>query len=362
MRTLTREEARRIAVRGQMLDAHRPNDVLEMTERLLLLQLDPTAAIAPNADLVSWSRIGGGYQPAQLKRALEVDRTLFEHRAQDSETEPALALVRPMANIGLYLADMATWPHRHNGPLDWLDANEAFRQRVLDQLREAGPLTSGQIPDTAVVPWKSTGWTNNRNATQLLEFLSSRGEIAVAGRRGKHRLWDLAERVYPADVEVVPAAQARRIRDAKRLRNLGVARSKYVGEAGIPVEIEGTLGPWRLDPDASAEGFEGRTVLLSPFDRLIHDRVRALDLFDFDYTLEMYKPKDKRRWGYFALPILHDDRLVGKADALADHKSSALHVHAVHEDVTFTRAMKKAVDAEFAALAAWLGLQEIRRA
>jgi uncharacterized protein len=99
---------------------------------------------------------------------------------------------------------------------------------------------------------------------------------------------------------------------------------------------------------------------LSPFDRLTHDRARALDLFDFDYVLEMYKPKDKRRWGYFALPVLHDDQLVGKVDARTDRNASALDVHAVHQDLPFTRVMTAAVHAELEALAQWLGLDRVR--
>ena len=127
----------------------------------------------------------------------------------------------------------------------------------------------------------------------------------------------------------------------------------------LPAEVEGTAGPWRVDPEATAEDFAGRTAVLSPFDRLIHDRVRAVELFDFEYTLEMYKPKDKRRWGYFALPVLHNDRLVGKVDAAADRKCSRLQVHAVHQDVPFTRAIKAAVNAELDALADWLGLDDV---
>jgi uncharacterized protein YcaQ len=96
-------------------------------------------------------------------------------------------------------------------------------------------------------------------------------------------------------------------------------------------------------------------VLLSPFDRLVHDRVRLLELFEFEYVLEMYKPKAGRRWGYFALPILHDDRLIGKLDATVDRRAGALVVHAVHEDVPFTPTMAGAVRHEIDDLAGWLG-------
>ena len=356
VRRLTRDEARRIAVRAQMLDADRPKDLGTIVERLTLLQLDPTAAIAPSADLVAWSRLGDSYRPEHLRVALEVDRTLFEHRAQPLETEPAIAMVRPMVDLPLYLADMATWSSRWGRARRWLSDNKAFRARVLKQLRASGPLQSRDIADTCAVPWESSGWTHDRNVTQMLEFLASMGEVAVAGRQGRQRLWDVAERVYPSDVVAVPAPEAKRIRDERRLRSLGIARPEVVGEAGEPVEIEDVPGAWRVHPGATGEGFVGRTVLLSPFDRLIHDRSRAVDLFDFEYTLEMYKPAAKRRWGYFALPVLHQDRLVGKVDAIADRKAARLDVHAIHEDVRFTKTMTKAVEAEIDALAAWLEL------
>jgi uncharacterized protein len=133
-----------------------------------------------------------------------------------------------------------------------------------------------------------------------------------------------------------------------------------VGEAGVAATVEGTPGEWRVDPAALDDGdLEGRTALLSPFDRLVYDRVRARELFDFEYALEMYKPAATRRWGYFALPVLHGDRLVGKVDAAADRAAATLRVHAIHEDVAFTRAMARAVRAELEALAAWLGLGEV---
>src|SRR5205807_2244959 len=211
----------------------------------------------------------------------------------------------------------------------------------------------------------SSGWTNNRNVTQMMEFLMMRGEVAIAGRVGRERLWDLAERVYPPDVVVPSVEEAERRKSERRLASLGIARQKTtampvepidVGEAGEPAVVEGTKGEWRVDPAALGDDFEGRTALLSPFDRLVHDRVRAQELFDFEYTLEMYKPAAKRRWGYFALPILHEDRLVGKLDAAADRKASVLRVNAIHRDVKFTRTMTKAVEAELDELASWLGL------
>jgi uncharacterized protein YcaQ len=354
---LTKAQARRIAIRAQLLTAPRPTDLLEVVQRLTLLQIDPTAAVAPNADLVAWSRLGSAYDPAELRRALEQDRTLFEHNA----------LVRPTSDLGLYLAGAADWPSSERTRA-WLRDNDGFRRDILKVLRRSGPLSSRDIPDTSVVPWASTGWTNDRNVTQMLEFLMLRGEIAIAGRAGRERLWDLAERVYPADVVVPTVDDAARAKNERRLAALGIARKKPtampiepidVGDAGEPAVVEGVKGEWRVDPAALEDDFEGRTALLSPFDRLVYDRARTEQLFDFEYTLEMYKPAAKRRWGYFALPVLYDDRLVGKVDALADHKASVLRVHAIHEDVKFTRVMTKAVRAELADLAAWLKLEAV---
>ena len=355
MHRLTKTQARRIVVRAQLLDAPRPTALLPVVERLTLLQIDPTAPIAPSADLVVWSRLGSAYRPEHLRQALEQDRTLFEHSA----------LVRPMGDLGLYLAGAADLPSYDKSRV-WLRHNDRFRRDILKLLAASGPLSSRDIPDTCVVPWASTGWTNNRNVTQMLEFLMMRGEVAIAGRVGKQRLWDLPERVYPAGVAVPSVEDAGRRMNERRLSSLGIARQKTtavpvepwdVGDAGEPAVIEGVKGEWRVDPAAlGGGGFKGRTALLSPFDRLIHDRTRALELFDFEYTLEMYKPAAKRRWGYYALPVLHGDRLVGKVDAAADRKASVLRVNAIHEDVTFTPAMTKGVQAELQDLASWLGL------
>jgi len=276
-------------------------------------------------------------------------------------------MVRPMGDLKLFLPEMAAAPS-YERSREWLRLNDRFRRDILDRLGTSGPLQSRDIPDTSVSPWPSSGWTNNRNVTQMLEFLMMRGEIAIAGRRGLQRVWDLAERVYPADTPVISADEAHRTRNERRLQALGIAREKRtavplepwgVGDAGEPATVAGVPGEWRVDPAALGKPFEGRTALLSPFDRLIHDRDRALELFDFEYVLEMYKPAAKRRWGFFALPVLHHDRLVGKVDATADHKTSTLRVHAIHQDVRFTRAITTAVDAELEALASWLALESV---
>jgi uncharacterized protein YcaQ len=341
---LDRDEARRIAVRAQLLDADRPTDLLAVVTGLTLLQLDPTAAVAPNADLVAYTRLGAAYRPEQLTEAVERDRSLFEHRA----------MVRPMADLVLFRPEMAAWPTDRR-PREWLEANESFRRFVLDLLRDSGPLLSRDVPDRCAVPWPSTGWTNNRNVTQMLQILAARGEIAISGRSGRQRRWDLAERVYP-DTPVLPADEALRGRNERRLAALGLARRLMVGDAGEPAAIEGTTGEWRVDPGAVGRPFTGRTALLSPFDRLVHDRKRTQELFDFEYKLEMYAPTAQRRWGYFALPVLHGDRLIGKVDATADRKKGVLRVDAIHQDVPFPPATTAAVQAELDALADWLGL------
>ncbi|HET6683836.1 MAG TPA: crosslink repair DNA glycosylase YcaQ family protein [Gaiella sp.] len=356
---LTKDQARSIAIRAQLLDAQRPAGLLAVVERLTFLQIDPTAAIAPSADLVAWSRLGSSYRPEQLTEALERDRTLFEHDA----------LIRPMSDVGLYLAGADDWPPWER-TREWIRKNDSFRRDIVERLANEGPVASRDIPDTSVVPWASTGWTGNRNVTQMLECLTMRGEVAISGRVGRERLWDVPERVYPADAVIPMTKEAERTKNERRLAALGIARAKarvmpgepaHVGDAGEPAVVEGVKGEWRVDPTLLGGELEGRTALLSPFDRLIHDRVRAEELLDFEYTLEMYKPAAKRRWGYFALPILHQDRLVGKLDATADRKASVLRVAAIHEDVKFTRSTTKAVRAEIEDLAAWLGLASIEQ-
>ncbi|WP_193607743.1 DNA glycosylase AlkZ-like family protein [Nocardioides lijunqiniae] len=357
---LSRTDARRLALRGQLLTAERPTDLLTVLRRLTVVQDDPTHHVAPSADLVLWSRLGSTYSPDALRAAVDEQRVLELH-----------GYLRPCEDLALFRADMADWPGRgelrpwQKEQRAWVEANTACRLDILDRLRTSGPLPASELPDTCERPWRSSGWNHHRNVVMLLKLLVARGEVAAAGREERQTLWDLAERVYPDD-PVVPADEAERVRDKRRLRALGIARARsaqvpgepgHVGEAGEPAVVEGVKGHWRVDPELLDEPFAGRTALLSPLDRLIHDRRRMDEIFEFDYQLEMYKPREQRLWGYWALPVLHGDRLVGKVDATADRREGELRVEALHEDVPFTRAMTRAVHDELTDLAAWLDLQ-----
>lgn len=357
---LSQEDARRIAVRAQLLDDYHPVSLVEVVDQLTLVQIDPTTAIVRSADLVAWSRLGPTYEPSDLVFALETERSLVEH----------VTFIRTMDDIGIHLSVADEWLHPQT--VSWVASNPRFRDRLLGTLRDEGPVVATALPNDPEVPYASTGWNDDKNAGRMLEVLCLRGEVAVAGRQGRSRLWDLAERVYPADLFRPPPDEARRLRDERRLASLGIARAKPlrspgepspIGEVGLPAVVAGVEGHWRIDPDAYAaldEPFRGRTALLSPFDRMVYDRDRAVDLFGFEYVLEMYKPAAQRRWGYFALPILYADRLVGKLDAKADRKAGVLRVNAVHEDFPWQSEIGDAVEAEIESLAGWLGLEVVR--
>jgi uncharacterized protein len=359
---LSRAEARRIAVRAQLLDTARPTDLLDLVRHLTLLQVEPTAAVAPSAEVVAWSRLGPGFRPAELEDAI-ADGSLVELHS----------MLRPAEDLALYRAEMAAWPGV--GELkdwevsirDWVEANDDTRRDILEKLYDEGPLPTSALPDTTLIPWESSGWNNDRNVRMLLDRMVQRGEVATAGYDGRQRLWDLAERVYP-DVEPVPYDEAMRIRAERRLRSLGIARIKAskapnepndVGTVGEAAEIEGVRGRWRVDPSYLDGAFSGRAALLSPLDRLVFDRKRMDELFEFDYQLEMYKPAEKRRWGYWALPILYGDQLVGKLDATAVRDEGVLRVDAIHADGEWSPAMVSALEEELRSLGEWLGLEPV---
>jgi uncharacterized protein YcaQ len=352
---LSIQRARELAIMGQQLDAKRPRSILEVVRHQGFLQLDPTAAVAPTQQLVLWSRLGGSFDPAQLTHFL-AQRKLFEHRAY----------IWPIEDYPLLRARMDVWPDelgKYGRRIrTWLKDNAAFREHVLDALRTRGALRSRDIDDIAAKDWSSTGWTNKRNATQMLDWLSAMGIVAVVGRAGADRVWDLAERWLPVDSPRVPLAEANRELARRTLRRQGIIRVgsfEDSGEHGVEASIEGIRGKWRVEPELLDRPFKGRTALLSPFDRLVYWRNVTKALFDFDYVLEIYVPVKKRRWGYYVLPFVNGERITGRVDARADREAGVLRVPALHLERGALGADVEAAKAELDRLAAWLGLAEV---
>ena len=260
-------------------------------------------------------------------------------------------MIRPAEDLALYRAEMAQWREgraaarlarrqRRRG----CEANDACRRDILDRLDRRRAADLAGAPGHLRGAVASSGWNNNRNVTQLLDFMVRAARSRSPGGGGATGCGTWPSRVYPDD-PVVPAergaAHAATSGGCARWASPGRAGAECpvepvdVGEVGEPAVVEGVRGEWRVDPAQLGQPFAGRAALLSPFDRLIYDRKRMAELFEFDYQLEMYKPAAKRRWGYFALPILYGDRLVGKLDATADRKAGVLRVDAIHEDEPF---------------------------
>ena len=349
---LTRDQARRIAVRAQLLDADRAGDVIGVAEQLGAIKIDPTATIAPAEQTILWSRIGSGFESAQLSKAVEIDRLLFEFDGA----------FRPVSLLPLMLPAMRQWPRRPK-TREWLDANQAFRADVLARLRAEGPLLAAQIPDTAEVTRPPDGWYGANQVPIMLEFLQRQGEVAVVGREGRSRRWDLAERVYPQNLPEYTPEEAERLLDERRLQAAGIAKQKSpwtpVGEAAEPAAVEGSKWKFRVDPEALAaleEDDGGRVAFLSPYDGMLFDRPRLEEVFEFTYVLEQFKPKPQRVYGFFAHPILLGDRFVGMLDAEVNREEETLTVNAVHEFLPFEAEEDEMVRAEIADLAEWLGV------
>lgn len=349
---LTVDQARRIAVGAQLLDANRPGDVVGVAEQLGAIKIDPTATIAPAENSILWSRIGATYEPSQLTKAVEQDHLLFEFDGA----------FRPISLLPLMLPAMRRWPQRPK-TREWLEANDRFRTDVLARLRADGPLLASDIPDTAQVTRPPDGWYGSNQVVHMLDFLQRQGQVAVVRREGRNRVWDLAERVYPTGMPQYELEEAESLLGERRLQAAGIAKQKSpwtpVGEAGEPAVIEGSTRKYRVDPQALAaleQDDGGRVAFLNPYDPMLFDRPRLQELFEFEYVLEQFKPKPQRKYGFFAHPILMGDRFVGMLDAEVDREAEMLVVNAVHEFLPFDPEEDEMVRAEIDALAEWLGV------
>lgn len=396
--TLSPQEARRLAVVAQQLEAPRPNptkaDILDMIRRITCVQIDPINTVARTQLLVLFSRLGL-YNPADLETLLWDDKELFEYWAHAASIvladdfpifQPQMIHRQPSG--GLW------WQRTYS----WVDANESLRQHIIDEIAARGPLFAGEIEDKAMVDWVPGRWSSGGNVKTMLEVMWGRGEVTVTRRLGDgfglKKQWGLMEHQLGGRVHEPPLDQPTMVRRAAKraLLALGPARLRdirqyftrgvYPGLAHTlrELESEGVIrrvairddegdwpGPWFLHNDLLAElerirrgDWQSQTVLLSPFDNLIADRDRTELLFDFFYRIEIYTPAAKRQYGYYVMPILHGDRIIGRIDPKMDRKTGRLIINAIHlEPGVVAPEVRPAIDGAIESLAAFLGASAI---
>jgi uncharacterized protein YcaQ len=386
---ISQRAARRLVIDAQLLGAERESPdrrgILATVDQVIWLQLDPTSAVARSHFLVLWSRLGQ-YDPAEVARLIYKDQRLFEWRA----------FVYPTRHLPFYrlaMRSMSTNPY-WQPRMAWMRANLPLRRQILSRLRREGPLATSAFDGREAVSWRSTGWTNDRNSSQMLEFLSAQGRVLVAGRVGQERLWDLTERCVPTKALASTSTPSKLMRDAtaRALRSLGVATAtqiqnmlpytlrESITRTIVSLEKSGEFVPSRVatsngklkgrwyihaaDVDklpGLERGWSGRTTLLSPFDTLIRDRARTEALFGMRYRIEIYVRPENREYGYFAMPILHDDELIGRIDPRVDREKDTFVVNAVHLEpgVKRDRATGRVVATALEDLAKFTGMSHV---
>ncbi|MGH7903420.1 MAG: winged helix-turn-helix domain-containing protein [Candidatus Dormibacteraceae bacterium] len=390
--------ARRLAIVRQGLAGPAPapdrEGILDLVGRLGYLQLDPTSAVARSHLLVLWSRLGP-FRRSDVEHLLYQERALFEYWCHAASIVPA-------SDYPLHRLLMRTYPGTGTASRRWVGAwmeeNHALRAHILAELAARGPLRAQDLEDRSARPWRSSGWTDGRNVPRMLEMMWMKGEVLVSRRSANARWWDLSERCLAPDTpreelserEVVELAAQRSLRSlgvaTPRDINSGFTGGRYPGLAEtldrllaagtvLPVGIRdggrALAGRWLVhadDADTLQEldaggGWHPRTTLLSPFDNLIAiaDRARAERLFGFRFRLEIYLPKPNRRYGYFVMPVLHGDRLIGRIDPVFDRARGILAVKAVHPEpeAPMTHATGRAIGAAVRRLGRFLGAREI---
>lgn len=394
-RSLSLTLARRLMLTCQRLAGPRSvvtsETMLDVIRAIGCLQLDPINVVARSHLLVLWSRLGA-YDPALLDTLLWQERRLFEYWAHAASMVLTEDYQLFQLRMQVYATGEDAWQQKVR---QWIEQNGALRDHILVALQERGPLRGRDFTDLTAVPWESSGWTSGRNVSKMLDFLLAQGHICVVGRKGIDKLWGLSAQVLPAWTLREPLATYEVVSRASQraLRALGVAtarditdyftRGYYPGldEVLSDLEANGQIERVRLcDEGAELPGtwfihrenfpildaleagqWQPRTTLLSPFDNLICNRRRTAQLFDFAYQSEIYLPKAKRRYGYYVLPILHGDQLIGRIDPAMDRAHAQLTIHAVHIEphVTMTAEIAHAVTGAVEELACFLGATKI---
>jgi uncharacterized protein len=375
--TISVDRLRRYVVAHQGYATRRRNggarEVLETVRRLSCVQLDSISTVERSHRIVLSSR-AGNYPRATVSSLLREGK-LFEYWAHE-------ACLIPVEDWPLFRHRMRELHvHQWFGPI--IDGDPDLAEHVLGQIRERGPLASRDFEGRG-----GGGMWNWKPAKRMLEALWTAGRLVIAGRDGFQRLYDLPERVIPQELLDRPAPdeaewlrgltlRAVRARGALtefgikehfRLRG-GVARLRPHIEALIAegqlrsLGVEDGGAPVLVPAGADLEAEPSGAVLLSPFDNLLWDRDFARRVLGFDHLIEVYKPKPERVYGYYVLPFLRGDRIVGRADLKSDRKSGTLRVQAFHRETRVRRsaALDEALDRALARLARPLGLDTIAR-
>src|SRR3954447_7512441 len=341
-----------------------------MVRRLSIVQIDSVNVLARAHYLPGWSRLGA-YDPADLERLAYRRRELFEYWAHEAsllpvELEPLLRWRKAAA-----LRHEGVW----GGVKAVAKARPDLVQAVLDRVRDEGALAASDFGDRALGSW--WGWSDTKRA---LEFLFWSGQLDVAERRRSfERVYDLPERVLPAEVLNAPtppedearrqllllAARAHGVATASDLADyfpqpVPVARpllAELVADGLlVPVEVEGWTASGYTVPDLVVPRRVDAQALLAPFDPLVWERSRVRRIFDFDYRIEIYVPAAQRRHGYYVLPFLLGDRLVARLDLKADRNRGLLWVRAVHAEPGAPAETAARLADELLGMAGWLGL------
>jgi uncharacterized protein YcaQ len=378
---LSIKEARRTALAAQGFDKPRPGvvphqgHIRQLIDRLGLLQLDFVNVLVPAHYLVVYSRLGP-YDRARFNKLVYQGRDFIEHWAHEASIVP----VAHWPNLEYRRDDYKPWP---NSPITKLRGKKKYLANVLQQVESQGELTSNDLPKVAGPKRKPGDW--HRSLPRwALEVHFGNGEVSVVDRLPNfQRVYDLPERVIDEPLfstkvsrhegqrallsraaEAHGVASLHDLADYYRMSAKEIApRVDELVEEGVLqlARVEGWKEPAYLHRKSRIPKSINARSLLSPFDPVVWFRPRAERLFDFHYRIEIYVPENKRKWGYYVLPFLMDDRIVARVDLKADRQASTLLVKAAHPEAGIdTGQVTLALAEELRTLASWLGLEKIK--